>query len=210
MSGNPENIFPVDDRLLDRAARERLLGQRGRVIWFYGLSGSGKTTLAAALERRLHQEGLLTLVLDGDNLRTGLNRGLGFSEEDRRENIRRAAEVSRLLLQAGVVVLCSFITPREELRRILREIIGPERLTEIYVACSFEECARRDVKGLYAKARAGGVDQFTGKDSAFEIPARADLTLDTERRSLEDCLDELYRHVRPLLGRDTASPFDPT
>ncbi|HLU48069.1 MAG TPA: adenylyl-sulfate kinase, partial [Planctomycetota bacterium] len=126
--------------MLDRRAKEALLGQKGRVIWLSGLSGSGKSTLSCSLERKLHDDGILTQVLDGDNVRTGLNRGLGFSDEDRRENIRRIAEVSKLFLAAGVVTINSFITPREELRRLAREIIGSEDLIEVWVRCSFEEC----------------------------------------------------------------------
>jgi adenylylsulfate kinase len=195
------DLHPIFDRVLDRAAKEARLRQRGRVLWLYGLSGSGKSTLAVALERRLHAEGFTTHLLDGDNVRTGLNRDLGFSDADRAENIRRVAEAAKLFVQAGVVVLCAFITPLRAHRRLVREIIGVEDFSEIYVAASFETCARRDPKGLYAKAGAGGVAQFTGRDSAFEPPASGDgaLTLDTEAASPEATLAALHAAVRPHL-----------
>jgi adenylylsulfate kinase len=196
------NLYPIFDRVLPRAEKEARLGQRGRVIWLYGLSGSGKSTLAIALERRLHAEGFATQLLDGDNIRSGLNRGLGFSDADRAENIRRIAEVAKLHAHAGLVTLCSFITPLRSLRALAREIIGPADLLEVYVKASFDTCARRDPKGLYAKAAAGGVGQFTGKDSAFEEPTAADadlaggtLVVDTEAASPEACLATLHAAV---------------
>lgn len=195
-----ENIHPVFDRMLGRESKERLLGQRGLVVWLYGLSGSGKSTLAVALERKLHDDRLLTQVLDGDNIRTGLNRNLGFSDEDREENIRRIAEVAKLFARAGVITINSFITPKRRYRELAREIIGPEDLFEVYVRCSFETCERRDVKGLYAKARAGKVAKFTGRDSEFEPPEQPDLVLDTEEMNLESALQLLYSRCRDRLG----------
>lgn len=180
MSATPENLYPVFDRMLPRAAKEELLGQSGAVIWMYGLSGSGKSTLANRLERELHAAGRLVKVLDGDNVRTGLNRNLGFSDEDRLENIRRVAEVAKLFADCGVVVIASFITPNNELRRLARGIIGDDDLLEVYVRASYETCAERDPKGLYAKVKAGEVKQFTGRDSGFEEPDRPDLVIDTE------------------------------
>jgi adenylylsulfate kinase len=197
-TSNP-NIIPEHARFLGRSAREKLLGQRGLVVWLYGLSGSGKSTLATALERRLHAAGRLTAVLDGDIVRTGLNRGLGFSDDDRRENIRRVAEVSRLFLQTGVITICSFITPTRTLRNLARHIVGEDDFLEIYVKASFEECARRDRKGLYAKAGQGQIPQFTGKDSLFEEPERADLILDTEVESPEQSLEILANFLTPKL-----------
>ncbi len=203
---NAANIHPIFDRVLPRADKEARLGQRGQVIWLYGLSGSGKSTLAIALERRLHAEGFATQLLDGDNIRTGLNRGLGFSDADRAENIRRIAEVAKLHAHAGLVTLCSFITPLRSLRASAREIIGPADLLEVYVKASFATCAQRDPKGLYAKAAAGGVGQFTGKDSAFEEPApaadsseAATLVIDTEAASPEACLARLHAAVLPRI-----------
>lgn len=189
------NLHPTFDRMLPRVAKESLLGQRGLVVWLYGLSGSGKSTLAHLLERRLHEEEIFTKLLDGDNVRTGLNRNLGFSDEDRKENIRRVAEVAKLFSDAGVVTIASFITPNNELRAIAREIIGGDDLLEVYVKATFETCAERDVKGLYAKARAGEVKQFTGRDSAFEEPDHADLVLDTEAESEVESLAKLHEAV---------------
>ena len=136
----PENIHPTFGQLLGRAAKEEMLNQRGLVVWLYGLSGSGKSTLATALERRLHEEGVFTQVLDGDNIRTGLNNNLGFSDEDRSENIRRIAEVAKLFATAGVVTITSFICPRNELRALAREIVGQADFLEVYVECRFETC----------------------------------------------------------------------
>lgn len=191
MSATPEHLYPVFDRMLPRAAKEELLGQSGAVIWMYGLSGSGKSTLANRLERGLHEAGRLVKVLDGDNVRTGLNRNLGFSDEDRLENIRRVAEVAKLFAECGVVVIASFITPNNTLRELARGIIGDEDLLEVYVKASYETCAARDPKGLYAKAKSGEVKQFTGRDSAFEEPARPDLVIDTEALDEDACLDLL-------------------
>ncbi len=200
----PENIHPTFGELLGREAKEALLKQRGLVVWLYGLSGSGKSTLANALERRLYEEGVFTQVLDGDNIRTGLNSNLGFSDEDRRENIRRVAEVAKLLAGAGVVTIASFICPRNELRAMARGIIGQADFLEVYIECSFETCEQRDVKGLYAKAKAGGVKQFTGRDSAFEPPEAADLILNTEKRGEGESLEQLYRAVQPRVSRPKA------
>jgi len=185
------NIFPM--RMLQRDLKEQRLRQRGCVLWLYGLSGSGKSTLALALEKKLWEEGHFTQVLDGDNIRTGLNQDLGFSDADRLENIRRIAEVAKLFCQAGAVTIASFITPHEALREQARAIVGAEDFAGIYIKCSFEKCAERDVKGLYAKAKAGGVQAFTGKDSAFEEPTTADLTIDTESQSLPESLETLYQ-----------------
>ena len=204
----PENIHPTFGQLLDREAKEALLNQCGLVVWLYGLSGSGKSTLATALERRLHEKGVFTQVLDGDNIRTGLNNNLGFSDEDRSENIRRIAEVAKLFASAGVVTITSFICPRNELRTLAREIVGKADFLEVYVECSFETCEQRDVKGLYAKAKAGQVQNFTGRDSSFEAPEprdAADLILNTDNQAEGESLDQLYHAVRPrvALGQGT-------
>lgn len=198
-----QNIYPEFERMLKRADKERLLGQRGLVVWMYGLSGSGKSTLANAVERRLHGHGLLTQVLDGDNIRSGLNANLGFSDADREENIRRIAEVAKLYLNSGIVTFCSFICPRRALRQMARDIIGAEDFIEVYVKASFETCARRDVKSLYAKAAAGQVNQFTGKDSGFEEPVvgEADLVLNTEDSDLNACLQDLICIISPYLPK---------
>jgi adenylylsulfate kinase len=196
-----ENLHPIFERVLSRAEKEKALRQKARVIWLYGLSGSGKSTLAIGLERRLHKEGFTTQLLDGDNVRTGLNRGLGFSDTDRAENIRRVAEVAKLFVQAGVVTLCSFITPTRSLRSAAREIIGADDCIEVYVKASYEACAQRDPKGLYAKASAGDVKQFTGRDSNFEPPSENDRVtiLDTETESAEATLERLHAVVLPQI-----------
>jgi adenylylsulfate kinase len=195
------SLHPIFDRVLDRATKEARLRQRGRVIWLYGLSGSGKSTLAIALERQLHAEGFTTHLLDGDNVRTGLNRNLGFGDADRTENIRRVAEVAKLFVQAGIVVLAAFITPLRAHRQRAREIIGDDDFMEVYVAASFATCARRDPKGLYAKEQAGGVPQFTGRDSPFEPPTPGDgaLVLDTEAADADATLARLHAAVAPRL-----------
>jgi len=181
-------IYPIYTQMLSRAEREKKLRQRAKVIWLCGLSGSGKSTLTTALEHRLFTDGYVTTLLDGDNLRDGLNKGLGFTDADREENIRRVAEVSKLFLQSGVICLNSFITPKEALRENARRIIGEENILEIYIECSFETCQKRDVKGLL-------VQNFTGKESAFEPPARPHLTLNTESTPLEESLETLHRFV---------------
>jgi adenylylsulfate kinase len=195
MSSPLDHLYPVFDKMLPRSAKETLLGQSGAVIWMYGLSGSGKSTLANLLERRLHADGRLVKVLDGDNIRSGLNRNLGFSDEDRLENIRRVSEVAKLFAECGVITITSFITPNNELRRLAREIVGDADLLEVYVKASFETCRVRDPKGLYAKVAAGEVKQFTGKDSAFEEPESPDLIIDTEAFSEEECLAQLLDAV---------------
>ncbi len=188
--------------MLGRAPKEARLQQRGVVVWLYGLSGSGKSTLANALERHLFNAGRFTQILDGDNIRTGLNRDLGFSDADRAENIRRIAEVAKLFCHAGVVTLTSFITPRRELRALAKETVGAEDFLEVFVKASFKACAERDVKGLYAKAKAGQVKQFTGKDSAFEEPAAEDgaFVVDTERLDLEASVAALLEVLIPRLA----------
>lgn len=197
----PDHIYTVFDRMLGREPKEQLLKQRGLVVWLYGLSGSGKSTLAIALERKLHERGVFTQILDGDNIRSGLNRNLGFSDEDRKENIRRIAEVAKLFATAGVVTLASFITPAAELREQAREIIGADDFLEVYVKASFDACAERDPKGLYAKVAAGEVKNFTGKDSAFEEPESPDLLIDTEGASIDESLQQLLAAVEPRIRR---------
>ena len=189
-----ENIHPEFARMLKRADKEKLLRQKGLVVWLYGLSGSGKSTLANAVERRLHAEGRYTQILDGDNIRAGLNSNLGFSDADRAENIRRIAEVAKLFLNAGCVTLTSFITPLRSLRAAAREVVGAEDFLEVYVRAPFEVCAERDPKGLYAKAARGEIAQFTGKDSAFEEPVPGDgaVVIDTANHALAACLDQLH------------------
>ncbi|MGA3008564.1 MAG: adenylyl-sulfate kinase [Opitutaceae bacterium] len=198
---SPANLHPIFDRLLSRAEKEARLRQRARVIWLYGLSGSGKSTLANALERKLYADGFTTHLLDGDNVRIGLNRDLGFGDADRAENIRRVAEVAKLMVQAGVVVIAAFITPQRALRELARGVIGAEDFLDVHVTASFEACARRDPKGLYAKAASGHVQQFTGRDSVFEPPApgEAGLVIDTEAGTPGQSLEKLHAFVAPQL-----------
>ena len=183
---NDNNIYPIFDRMLARADKERLLGQRGVMLWFTGLSGSGKSTVAVALERELHRRGRLCRLLDGDNIRTGINAGLGFSADDRRENIRRIAEVGKLFVDTGIITLAAFVSPTEELRTLARDIIGAADFKEIFVATPLEECERRDVKGLYARARRGEVKNFTGISAPFEAPQSPALVLDTTDTPVEE------------------------
>jgi adenylylsulfate kinase len=197
-----KNIHPIFDSILSRIEKERLLGQRGLVLWLTGLSGSGKSTLARGLERKLYKEGILTKLLDGDNLRTGLNTGLGFSEEDRIENIRRVAETARLFIEAGIVTICSFVSPTKEIRSMAKEIIGKEDFFEVYVQASFEECAKRDVKGLYRKAINGEIKNFTGLDAPFEPSENPFIVVDTENYSEEDSLNKLFMAVSPKVREE--------
>lgn len=188
---NDNNIFPIFDRMLARADKERLLGQRGVMLWFTGLSGSGKSTVAVALERELHRRGRLCRLLDGDNIRTGINAGLGFSADDRRENIRRIAEVGKLFVDTGIITLAAFVSPTEELRTLARDIIGAADFKEIFVATPLEECERRDVKGLYARARRSEVKNFTGISAPFEAPQNPALVLDTTDTPVEESVGKV-------------------
>ena len=196
MDNTPQNIYPIFDRMLTRADKEQLLGQKGIMLWFTGLSGSGKSTIAIALERELHKRGLLCRILDGDNIRSGINANLGFSAEDRRENIRRVAEVGKLFVDTGIITIAAFVSPTQELRQIAENIIGKDDFKEIYVSTPIAECERRDVKGLYARARKGEVKNFTGISAPFEAPAHPALSLDTSELSLEQSVGELLK----LLG----------
>lgn len=203
-----DEIHPEFGRMLGGEAKERLLGQRGSVFWLFGLSGSGKSTLAHTVERALHERGYFTVLLDGDNLRTGLNAGLGFSDDDRRENLRRAAETAKLLRENGVVVLASFITPLESMRTACADIIGKDHFHPIYVAADFETCARRDVKGLYAKAADGKLPELTGKGSAFEVPATESETLniDTTATDIETCAATILGYILPRIQHPLHRP----
>ena len=181
-----ENIYPIYDQMMSREDKEQLLGQRGLMVWFTGLSGSGKSTVAMSVERELHKRGILCRILDGDNIRSGINNNLGFSQEDRKENIRRIAEVGKLFVHTGIVTLACFVSPTEDIREMARCIIGSEDFKEVFVSTPLEECERRDVKGLYARARRGEVKDFTGISAPFEAPAHPALSIDTSRLSLEE------------------------
>lgn len=190
-----EHIYPIKDTLIQPEQKEKLLGHKGLVLWMCGLSGSGKSTLARALENVLFEKGIHTKLLDGDNLRSGINNNLSFTEEDRKENIRRAAEVSKLFLENGEVVICSLISPTQEIRDAAKNIIGSEKFREVYVNAPFDVCAERDVKGLYKKAIAGEIKNFTGLDSPFEAPAQPFVEVKTHENSLEVCRDILLEKV---------------
>ena len=199
MSEVIHNIHPEFSRQLAREDKEKLLGQKGAVVWLYGMSGSGKSTIANAAEKVLHQQGRMTTILDGDNLRTGLNQHLGFSDDDRRENIRRVAHVAKIFAQQGIVTLVSVITPRQELRDLARDIIGFDYY-EVFVKASYDLCEKRDVKGLYAKAATGEIENFTGKDSQFEEPTRPDLIIDTEGQEVADSVTTLLEAVHSKIS----------
>jgi len=189
------NIHPDFQRFLHRHDKETLLHQRGLVIWLCGLSGSGKSTIACAVERVLHKQGRFVVVLDGDNVRTGLNSNLGFTDQDRLENVRRLAEVAKVLVSQGIITIVSAITPRGELRDLARGLLG-EDLFEVYVEASYATCEKRDVKGLYAKAARGEIEHFTGKDGSFEPPHNPALTLNTETSTVQDAAFELLEAIR--------------
>lgn len=195
------NIYPIFDRMLSRQDKEELLKQHSVMIWFTGLSGSGKSTIAIALERELHKRGLLCRILDGDNIRSGINNNLGFTEADRIENIRRIAEVSKLFVDTGIITIAAFISPSNDIREMAANIIRKDDFLEVYVSTPIEECERRDVKGLYAKARRGEIKNFTGISAPFEAPAHPALTLDTSALSLEESVNKLLELILPRIQK---------
>lgn len=190
-----ENIYPIYDQMMTRADKEQLLHQHGLMVWFTGLSGSGKSTIAMGVERELHKRGILCRILDGDNIRSGINSNLGFSAEDRMENIRRIAEIGKLFVQTGIVTLACFVSPTNDVRRLARNIIGEEDFKEVFVSTPLEECERRDVKGLYARARRGEVKDFTGISAPFEVPENPALEIDTSRLSLEESVKRVVELI---------------
>lgn len=196
-----KHIYPIFDRMLSRSDKEELLKQHSVMIWFTGLSGSGKSTIAIALERELQKRGLLCRILDGDNIRSGINNNLGFSAEDRIENIRRIAEIGKLFVDTGIITIAAFISPNNDIREMAANIIGKEDFMEIYVSTPIEECERRDVKGLYAKARKGEIKNFTGISAPFEAPQHPALSLDTSKLSLEESVNKLLELILPRVTR---------
>ncbi|MCB0571959.1 MAG: adenylyl-sulfate kinase [Phaeodactylibacter sp.] len=194
-----EHIHPIFDRLLQRADREARLGQHSKAVWLTGLSGSGKSTIAQHLERRLYNEGFFAQVLDGDNIRHGINSNLGFSEEGRRENIRRIAEIAKLYAHSGVITINSFISPTRAIRQMAREIIGADDFIEIYINAPLEVCEARDVKGLYEKARAGLIKGFTGVDAPYEAPENPALEIHTGQLGLEQSVEQAFAYLLPLI-----------
>lgn len=197
---NNNNIYPIFDKMLTRADKEELLKQHSVMIWFTGLSGSGKSTIAIALERELQKRGLLCRILDGDNIRSGINNNLGFSEEDRVENIRRIAEIGKLFVDTGIITIAAFISPNNDLREMAANIIGKENFLEIFVSTPIEECERRDVKGLYAKARRGEIKNFTGISAPFEAPESPALSIDTSKLSVEESVNKLLELILPRIS----------
>jgi adenylylsulfate kinase len=175
--------------------RQKLNGHKSVVLWFTGLSGAGKSTLSVEVEKELHQRGIRTYILDGDNIRHGLNKNLGFSAEDRKENIRRIGEVSKLMVDAGIVTLTAFISPYREDRDMVRQLLGEKEFIEIYVKCSLEECERRDPKGLYKRARAGEIKGFTGIDDPYEAPENPELVVETDKQTLEESVKQVITYL---------------
>lgn len=194
-----EHIHPIFDRLLQRADRERRLQQHSKVIWLTGLSGSGKSTIAQHLERLLFNEGFFAQVLDGDNIRSGINNNLGFSESDRTENIRRIAEIARLYLHSGIITINSFISPTRAIRQMAREIIGPDDFIEIYIHAPLEVCEARDVKGLYQKARRGEIQGFTGIHQPYEAPAAPAIEIRTDQMEKEESVEKIFNYLLPII-----------
>jgi len=194
-----EHIHPIFDQLLQRSEREERLQQRSKVLWLTGLSGSGKSTVAKYLERVLFTEGFFPQVLDGDNIRFGINNNLSFSADDRLENIRRIAEISKLYLHSGVICINSFISPSREMRDLARTIVGSEDFIEIYINAPIEVCEARDVKGLYQKARAGLIKGFTGIDDPYEAPENPELEIRTDQMTVEESARRIVDYLRPLV-----------
>ena len=195
------HIYPIFDKMMTRQDKENLLHQKGVMVWFTGLSGSGKSTIAIALERELHKRGFLCRILDGDNIRSGINNNLGFTETDRIENIRRIAEVGKLFVDTGIITLAAFISPNNEIREMAASIIGKNDFLEIYVSTPIAECERRDVKGLYAKARKGEIKNFTGISAPFEAPSHPALSLDTSVLSVEESVNKLLDIILPKISK---------
>ena len=193
------NIHPIFDRLLQRGDREKRLQQKSKVIWLTGLSGSGKSTIAQHLEQKLFNLGFFTQVLDGDNIRSGINCNLEFSIEDRQENIRRIAEIARLYLNSGIITINSFISPTLTIRNFAKNIIGAQDFIEIYINAPLEVCEQRDVKGLYKKARKGEIKGFTGIDSPYEAPINPALEIKTAELSVEESVDQIVDFLLPII-----------
>jgi len=194
-----ENIHPIIDKSVSRKEKEQRLGQTGKVLWFTGLSGSGKSTLALGIERKLFDEGKQVVLLDGDNIRTGINNNLGFSLEDRAENIRRIAEVAKLFVEQGIICLVSFISPTRVMRAMSKSIIGENDFVEIFIDTPIEECEARDVKGLYKKARAGEIKDFTGIQAEYEIPDQPDVHIRTSGKTIEESLNDLTKQLNAAI-----------
>ena len=195
------NIHPIFGQLLQRSDREAFLRQRSVVVWLTGLSGSGKSTIARHLERRLFESGFFAQVLDGDNIRAGINANLGFGLDDRRENIRRISEIAKLYLNSGIITICSFISPTREIREFARDIIGGDDFLEVFINAPLDTCEQRDVKGLYAKARSGEIQGFTGIDSPYEAPLVPAMEIRTDQLGEEEAVQQLFDFLNPRISR---------
>lgn len=199
MPNNTENIFPIFESLLSREEKEAQLKQKAIAIWMTGLSGSGKSTLANGLERNLHSMGYITKILDGDNIRIGLCNNLSFSENDRTENIRRIAETSKLFNDCGIITINCFVSPTIKIRENAKNIIGQNKFIEVYVNADLKTCEKRDVKGLYAKARAGEIKDFTGIDAPFEAPEQPNIEINTGKMSIQDSIQKIVDKILPQI-----------
>ena len=199
MLNQDNHIFPIFDELLQKSDKQKLLNQNSFTVWMTGLSGSGKSTIAKGLERYLYDLGFLTQMLDGDNVRAGINNNLGFSEEERTENIRRISEVSKLFINCGVITLNCFVSPTIKMRELAKSIIGDENFIEIYVNASLNDCEKRDVKGLYAKARAGEIKNFTGIDAPFEAPIDPSLEINTSDLTIDASIQRVIDYILPKI-----------
>jgi adenylylsulfate kinase len=199
MKEEKENIFTIFDDILQRKEKEEFLNQKSKVIWMTGLSGSGKTTVAKGVERHLLSQRILNQLLDGDNIRVGISNNLSFSPEDRTENIRRIAEVSKLFLNCGVVTLNCFVSPTIEIRNIAKAIIGAENFIEVYINASIETCESRDIKGLYKKARKGEIKDFTGISAPFEAPENPEIEINTSELSIDESVQKVLDYILPII-----------
>ena len=195
-----DNLFSTNHELIPKSEKEKLLKQRGICLWLTGLSGSGKTSIAKALAKKLHSKRFITKVLDGDNIRLGINKNLTFSELDRMENIRRTAEISKLFVDCGIVTICCLVSPKKNMRTLAKNIIGKEDFYEIFIDTSLEECEIRDTKGLYKKARNGELLNFTGVSSPYEKPVGTSLNIPTNKKNIEESSEILYNFVLPLIS----------
>ena len=202
MKDQNNNIFPVFDKILKREDKERLLKQKSKVVWMTGLSGAGKTTIAKYLDEALYKKGYVAQILDGDNIRSGINNNLSFSDADRYENIRRIAEVSKLFMNCGIIIINSFISPTEEIRNMALDIIGEENFIEVFVNAPIEVCEQRDTKGLYAKARKGEIKNFTGIDSPFELPMSAHIEVRTDLQTIEESVKQVMDYLMPVIKQN--------
>lgn len=199
MKGKDKNIFPRAELFLSRKDKEKFLDQQAKAIWFTGFSGSGKTSIAAALEKKLMQEGFLTKIFDGDIVRDTINKDLDFSGQGRMQNIKKIAEINREFINCGIITINSFVSPTSEMRAAAREIIGADDFIEVFVKCPLSVCESRDYKGLYAKARQGMIKNFTGIDSHYEIPENPDIIIDNETGTIDQAVNTIYQYMLPKI-----------